>query len=97
MRKSYNDTPETLLEAILTMQDKILALKDEFEMAPLTFEAEMGDGRTITRANPFVQEYRALVKDYSVALKSYKELSGNDDISEGDEIAKLRERFKVAV
>ena len=88
-KKTYKDTPETLLEAILAMQTKLLDLREEFE------SAEMGDGRVITRANPFVQEYRALVKDFGIALKTYNEVS--DGVSEANTqtLADLRSKFKV--
>lgn len=94
-KKTYKDTPETLLEAILAMQTKLLDLREEFESAELTYDAEMGDGRVITRANPFVQEYRALVKDFGVALKTYNEIS--DGVSEDNTqtLADLRSKFKV--
>ena len=80
--KTYKDTPETLLAAILAMQNKLLNLRDEFETAELTYDVEMGDGRIITRANPFVQEYMAMVKDFGIALKKYKEIASNDDEAE---------------
>lgn len=94
-KKTYKDTPETLLEAILAMQTKLLDLREEFESAELTYDAEMGDGRVITRANPFVQEYRALVKDFGIALKTYNEVS--DGVSEANTqtLADLRSKFKV--
>ena len=79
MKKTYKDTPETLLTAILAMQEKLISLRDEFESADLTYDAEMGDGRVITRANPFVQEYRALVKDFGTALKTYREIAEQDE------------------
>ena len=93
--KTYKDTPETLLEAILAMQNKLTDLRDEFESAELTYEAEMGDGRMITRANPFVQEYRALVKDFGVALRTYKEISGDIAEANTQTLDDLRARFKV--
>lgn len=94
-KKTYKDTPETLLEAILAMQTKLLDLREEFEVAELTYDAEMGDGRVITRANPFVQEYRALVKDFGVALKTYEEISDNAAGSSTHTLDDLRARFKV--
>ena len=94
-KKTYKDTPETLLSAILAMQDKILSLEDEFRGAELTFDAEMGDGRIISRVNPFVQEYRALIRDYSSALKTYDELKGSNDSAATTQLADLRARFKV--
>ena len=94
-KKTYKDTPETLLEAILAMQTKLLDLRDEFESAELTYDAEMGDGRVITRANPFVQEYRALVKDFGVALKTYSEISGNVSEANTHTLEEFRSKFKV--
>lgn len=79
MKKTYEDTPETLLVTILAMQKKLIDLRDEFESTDLTYDAEMGDGRVITRANPFVQEYRALVKDFGIALKTYREIAPQDE------------------
>ena len=81
MAKTYKDTPETLL-------------RDKFESAELTYDAEMGDGRTITRANPFVQEYRALVKDFGVALKTYSEISGASE-EPSQTLEDFRAKFKV--
>ena len=94
-KKGYMDTPETLKAAILAMQEKITTHESEFFTAPLTINAEMGDGRTITRANPLVQEYRALVKDYSVALKAYKEIAGAGTAVESDKLNDIRARLKV--
>lgn len=94
-KKTYTDTPETLLEAILAMQTKLVDLRDEFESAELTYDAEMGDGRVITRANPFVQEYRALVKDFGAALKIYKEISDSTNAVTTHTLEDLRSKFKV--
>ena len=93
-KDAYKDTPETLLEAIRSMQTKIEDKIPEFEAAELTYEAEMGDGRTIIRANPLVQEFRALVKDYATALRAYEELGGQS-VKESDSLADLRNKFKV--
>lgn len=95
-KKIYSDTPETLLNAILAMQNKLIDLREKFESADLTFEAEMGDGRIITRANPFVQEYRALVKDFCIALKTYREIVPLDDDAE-DAVDTFMRNFKVIV
>lgn len=95
-KKRYEDTPETLLNAILVMQDKLIDLEDDFKTADLTIEAEMGDGRTIARANPLIQEYRALLKDFTSALKTYKEISGDSEIKT-DTLESLRTKFKVAL
>ena len=93
---SYKKAPETLQKAILLMQRKIAKNKTEFQNAPLTIEAEMGDGRTIERANPFVQEYRALVRDYASAMKAYKDIVGNQGRNEPNQLDDIRSKFKVA-
>lgn len=95
-KKRYEDTPETLLNAILVMQDKLVDLEDDFKTADLTIEAEMGDGRTITRANPLIQEYRALLKDFTSVLKTYKEISGDGE-AKTDTLESIRNKFKVAL
>lgn len=95
-KKTTAETPETLLSAILAMQKKITEMIPEFETAELTYTAEMGDGREIIRANPLVQEFRALVKDYSVALKAYKEISDGQSVTENSQLTDIRSRFKVA-
>ena len=90
-------TPDTLRKAILSMQRKITKCKADFLAAPLTIEAEMGDGRIIERPNPLVQEYRSLVRDYAAALKSYKELTNDkDQTEEVNRLVDIRTRFKVA-
>ena len=95
-RKTYKDTPKTLLRAILLMQDKILSKEEEFKDAELSIEVEMADGRWVERANPFVQEYRALIKDFSQALKAYKELTGSEHEPEIVSLDALRSKFKIA-
>lgn len=95
-QKDFKDTPETLKQAILTLQEKILEHEDEFREAPLSIEAEMRDGRYITRSNPVVQEYRSMVRDYSAALKAYRDLTGNEQAAEISSLDDIRARFKVA-
>ena len=95
-KKTTADTPETVLSAIQAMQKKITDMVPEFEAAELTYTAEMGDGREIIRANPLVQEFRALVKDYSVALKAYKEISEGKTVPENNQLTDIRSKFKVA-
>lgn len=99
MKKDQNDkfkqTQETLRSAILAMQEVLIKNEDDFLTAPLSIEVEMGDGRYIERTNPVVQEYRALVRDYSSALKSYKELTSGQEDPEIDQLGNLRAKFKV--
>ena len=93
---SFQKTPETLKKAILSMQRKITKNKKDFQDAPLTVEVELGDGRIVTRANPIVQEYRALVREYSQALKAYKEITDGKIQEDTDQLTVLRSRFRVS-
>ena len=95
-KKRFREAPETLKKSILVMQQKIQDSTEEIQNAPLTIEAEMGDGRYVTRANPALQEYRALVRDFSSALKAYKEITGEKETAEINRLEDLRSRFKVA-
>lgn len=94
-KRKYEDTPDTLREAILSMQEKLMLHMDEFKEADLVYEAEMGDGRTILRPNPVVQEYRALIKDFASALKAYKDISGDEATEATAALDDLRSKFKV--
>ena len=96
-KRAYKDAPETLLAAILAMQDKLIEGENEFREAALVVEIEAGDGHIIPRANPLVQEYRALVKEFSQAVKAYKELAGDDTAEAPARLSDIRERFKVAI
>ncbi len=87
---------ETLRQAITTLRQKIIDNEDLFASAPLSINVEMGDGRYVSRPNPVVQEYRALVKDYSSALKTYEDLTGDEKIPEIKNLEALRNKFKVA-
>ena len=95
-KRTYKDTPETLLESILAMQDKLIEQTPAYRKADLMYEAEMSDGRTILRANPIVQEYRALIKDFSLAIKAYKEITGDSGQEAAAKLDDLRTKFKLA-
>lgn len=92
----YKQAPETLQQAIVSMQRKIKKNRTEFQKAPLTIEVELGDGRVIVRANPFVQEYRALVKDFASTMKIHNEITGMKGGKESSQLDDLRSKFKVA-
>ena len=92
----YKKTPDTLQKAIVSMQRKITKNRVEFVNAPLTIEVEMGDGRTIERANPFVQEYRSMVRDFSAALKAYKDITNEKDDVQVSSLDSIRSKFRVA-
>ena len=95
-KDKYKKSPDTLMKAILSMQKKLEENEQDFIKAPLDVEVELGDGRWVPRPNPFVQEYRALVRDFSAALKAYKEITGEKDTAEVSSLDSIRSRFKVA-
>lgn len=94
--KKYRKSPETLMKAILSMQEKLEKGEKEFISAPLMIDVEMGDGRWVPRPNPFVQEYRALVRDFSAALKIYREITAETESAEVSSLDSIRSILKVA-
>ena len=95
MKRTIRDTSDTLRDAILLMQEKIIESKEDFINADLSIEVRKRDGNDVVRANPCVQEYRALVKDFYTALKAYKEIRGTEEDG-ANNLSSIRERFKVA-
>ena len=94
--KKYKQSPETLIKAILSMQEKLIKNEKDFLEAPLMIEVEMGDGRWVPRPNPFVQEYRAMVRDFAAAIKAYTEITGKKDEAQVSSLENIRAKFKVA-
>lgn len=85
------------MKAILSMKKKLEANEKRFKDEPLMLWVEMGDGHVVPRANPFVQEYRALIRDFSAALKVYEEITASPGApAEVTSLEELRARFKVA-
>lgn len=95
-KDKYKKSPDTLMKAILSMQKKLEENEQAYIKAPLVVEVEMGDGRWVPRPNPFVQEYRALVRDFSAAIKAYKEITAETENAEVSSLDSIRARFKVA-
>lgn len=88
---------ETMTRVVLSLQKQLDENYDKYLNQPLSLEVTVGTGEVINRANPFVQEYRALFKDYVNSLKQLKELI--DDVSIEEEInslASIKDRLKIA-
>jgi len=88
---------ETMVQVVLSLQKQLEDNYDKYLSQPLSISVTVGTGETINRANPFVQEYRALFKDYLAAIKQLKEII--DDVSvveELDALSSVKERFKIA-
>ena len=79
---------KTLTGAAVAMQDKIEQQTPLVEGMQLYQSVTVGTGETVMRANPQIQEYRALIRDYTQAVKSLKELTGGEVVSY-DKHAKL--------
>ena len=95
-KNEYKKSPETLMKAILSLQKKLADNEELFLAAPLSIEVQMNDGRLVPRSNPDVQEYRAMVRDFAAALKTYKELTGDQDTPEVSSLDNIRARFRIA-
>lgn len=95
-KKKYEKSPETLMKAILALRKKLEENEEQFQLEPLRVWVTMMDGRDVPRANPFVQEYRAMVRDFAAALKAYAEITGDQEIAEVSSLDSIRSRFRVA-
>lgn len=89
---------ETLCDVIEVLEQKLQENYDEYVNAPLSIEVKKQDGEVTYRANPFVQEYRAMLRDYGQALSKFNELTRNkmnrEDVGNLDD---LRDKFKINV
>lgn len=90
------DKIKTLEKAIVAMQAKIEEQIPIFKGEPLAQKVTVGTGQEMLRQNPAVAEFRALVKDYAQAIRTYKELS-DGETAEVTSLNDLRATlFKVA-
>ena len=96
MKASKEQQLHTLEHAILAMRDKIESEIPTFKAASLSQTVTVGTGETMKRQNPDVSEFRALVKDYGNAIKTYRELSANGGSAEITSLDSIRSKFKVA-
>jgi hypothetical protein len=87
---------ETYKTAIRALRDKIEEQTPTFLEADLYQEVIVGTGELVRRSNPVVVEYRALVKDYGVALKNYRDLAGDKAAADVTSLSEIRSRLKVA-
>ena len=85
-----------LADAVIGMQKKIEQHLPELKGMPLSIEVTVGTGETVPRANPAIQEFRALVRDYSAALKNLRDIIGEGGISEEESsLDSLKSKIKV--
>ena len=84
------------MKAILSLQKKLEDNADQFQREPLRVWVENSNGIEVPKPNPFVQEYRAMVRDFSAAIKAYKEITGEKDSAQVSSLESIRSKFKVA-
>lgn len=95
-KEKYKKSPETLMKAILSLQKKLEDNADQFQREPLRVWVENSNGVEVPKPNPFVQEYRAMVRDFSAALKAYKEITDEKNDAQISSLESIRSKFKVA-
>ena len=95
-KDKYKKSPETLMRAILSLQKKLEDNEARFQQEPLRVWVENSSGVEVPKPNPFVQEYRAMVRDFAAAIKAYKDITGEQESAQVSSLENLRARFKVA-
>lgn len=86
----------SLANAVLTMQEKIEQQIPIYKTEPLSQKVTLGTGEEVQRVNPFVQEFRATVRDYASALNNLKEiLEENKTEASISPVESLRNSFKI--
>lgn len=86
----------TLAESILTLQKKIEQQSPTYETEPFVQLVTVGTGETIMRNNPFVQEFRATVREYASTLKAFKELvDAKGKSTESSPLDNLKSRYNI--
>ena len=92
----YETQENALFEALLALEFKVRAEMSDFRKESMIQEVTTGSGDTMKRANPAVQEFRALVKDYATLCKVAKEFCGAKKTEESSSKLKdLRSLIKV--
>lgn len=86
----------TLAESTLAMQAKIIEKMPEFSDMELYQEVTVGTGETIMRGNPAMQEFRALVRDYSSLVSTLNSLLADKKPTSVSDLDSIRKKFKVA-
>ena len=87
------EAKETIVEIRKAMQQKIEDILPEFETMDLTQTVRSTQGELVDKANPAIQEARALFKDFCSIVKVENEIAGTE--IEVDNLESLRNRFKV--
>ena len=95
-KDKYKKSPETLMKAILSLQKKLEDNEERYLKEPLRVWVENSNGVEVPKPNPFVQEYRAMIRDFAAAVKAYKDITGEQESAQVSSLDNLRSRFRVA-
>ena len=97
VKPEIRELAETLASAVLAMQEKIESEIPAYKSAPLAQILTTTQGEQALKQNPAVQEFRATVKDYALALNNLQDiLSEHKTPTQISDMAELRKKFKVA-
>ena len=92
--KKQADTIGKIEEAMRLQIEKQIPVFEELEAAQLMNTTQ---GETVLKANPAMQEIRALFKDYCYVAKVQQELTGdNADPEKVKSINDFRAKYKIA-
>ena len=96
VRPDLRSQVETLANAVLAMQAKINQQIPVYEQMPLAQTVKVGTGEVMLRQNPAVQEFRATVRDYAMALNNLQDiLENNKTETSSGSLKELQEKFKL--
>lgn len=79
------------------MRAKVSSVLPEFPNMDLAQRATTTQGEEVWKANPKIQEARALFRDYTAIVKAQRDIfESNVAPADVSQLSDLRERFKVA-
>ena len=90
---------ETLCDVIELLGNKLKDNYDRYKEEELSVTILKRDGQFVYRQNPFVQEYRATLRDYHQALSKLQDLikDGNNNKADIHSLDEIRERFNINI
>lgn len=87
------ESKETIVEIRKAMQRKVESVLPEFDEMELSQTVRSTQGELVEKANPAIQEARALFRDFCAIVRAENEIAGTE--AEVDNLESLRNKFKV--
>ena len=87
------ESKETIVEIRKAMQRKVEDILPEFDEMELSQTVRSTQGELVEKANPAIQEARALFRDFCAIVRAENEIAGTE--AEVDNLESLRNKFKV--